>query len=142
MGSIEVSLHGEFIGLPGGGGERILIRAKTLFFGHVAANVGPESSSRGIMTLRSVGDSVAIRGMSNSATTFFSSQLRFRTSGLLKTVLPDDEPPSCLELAMCTCIAAISKVITSHVNLEAMSGGLNQEDEFRWIDFFQENCIN
>jgi hypothetical protein len=115
---------------------------KTLFVGLVAANVGPESSSRGIMTLRSVGDSAAIRGMSNSATTFFSSRLGFRTSVLLKIELPDDEPPSCLELAMCTCIAAISKAMTSHVNLEAMSCGLNQEDEFRWIDFFQENCIN
>ena len=94
------------------------------------------------MTLSSVGDFTAIREISNSVTTFFSSRLGFRTSGLLKIELPDDEPPSCLEFATCTSIAAISKAITSHVNLEAMSPGLNQEDEFRWIDFFQENCIN
>jgi hypothetical protein len=107
---------------------------KALFVGLVAANLGPESSSKGIVTLCSVGDPAVIREISNSATTFFSSRLGFRTSGLLKIKLPDDEPPSCLEVAMCTCIAAISKAITSHVNLEAMSRGLNQEDEFRWID--------
>ena len=63
-------------------------------------------------------------------------QREIATSGLLNIELPDDEPPSCLELAMCTCVAAISKAITSHVNLEAMSPGLNQEDWSRWIDFF------
>ena len=113
-----------------------------LFLGHVAADLGPETSSRVTMTLSSVVDSAGIREMSNSATTFFSSQLSFLTSGLLKIELADDEPPSCLELAMCTCIAAISKAITSHVNLEAISPGLNQEDWFLWIDLCQENCIN
>ena len=115
-----MNLHGEFSKLPEGGEGGLLILINILSLGHVAADLGPETSSSGIMTLSSVGDSAAIREMSNSATTFFSSQLGVLTSGLLGIKLPDDEPPSCLELATCTCIAAISKAITSHVNLEAI----------------------
>ena len=119
-----MNLQGEFTRLPGGGGEYVLTAGtpinETLFVGHVAAILWPETSSSGTMTLSSVGDSAAIREMSNSATTFFSSQLGFLTSGLLENERADDEPPSCLELATCTCIAAISKAITSHVNLEAI----------------------